>query len=126
MSDIDSEVGRVQLIDGSCNADEALYECGSTLFDGDAAGRTRILIVLMAGESSGDVRNAAQVLKTAGVKMISIGVGNSFDRSQLSAISSPHVLTTGTFGGLPGVSESVCSLVSRGTFTVENFHLAKP
>lgn len=115
MSDIDSAVGSTELLHGTCNADEALYQCGTELFDGSAAGRSRVLIVLMAGQSPEDITNAAGSLKTTGVKMIAIGIGSLFSQAQLSIIASP-LLTSSTFNGLLGISESVCSLVSQGTF----------
>ncbi|XP_078372611.1 cochlin-like [Oculina patagonica] len=114
MSDIDSAVGSTELLHGTCSADEALYQCGTELFDGSSAGRSKVLIVLMAGKSPEDISNAAGSLKTAGVKMIAIGIGSSFSQAQLSIIASP-LLTSNTFNGLLGISESVCSLVSQAS-----------
>ncbi|KAJ7385793.1 hypothetical protein OS493_013827 [Desmophyllum pertusum] len=116
MSDIDSAVSNVELMDGSCNAGEALYQCGSALFSGDAAGRKRVLIVLMAGKSQEtDIGNAAGSLKTAGVKIVVVGMGGSFDKSQISALSSSssHVLTAASFNGLAAISGSLSTLVSQ-------------
>ena len=116
MSDIASAVGNVELIDGGCNAEEALYQCGSALFTDDAAGRSRVLIVLLGGKSEGNIQNAAGALKTAGVKIITIGLGSSVDNSQLSAIatSPSSVQSVASHGGLAGITESVSKLVSQG------------
>ena len=125
MSDIDSAVSNVELMDGSCNVGEALYECGSALFSGDAAGRKRILIVLMAGKSQEtDIANAAGSLKTAGVKIFAIGIGGSFDKSQLSAMafSSYYVMSAVNFYGAAGIRGSLCTLVSQGTCSMTSLY----
>ena len=118
MSDVDSAVSNVELIDGSCNAGEALYQCGSALFTSDTAGRKRVLIVLIGGKSVDDISNAADSLKTTGVKIIAIGIGGTPDKSQLTALtSSPsQALTTPSVDGLTGITPTVTSQVSQGMY----------
>ena len=118
MSDVDSAVSNVELIDGSCNAGEALYQCGSALFTSDTAGRKRVLIVLIGGKSVDDISNAADSLKTTGVKIIAIGIGVTPDKSQLTALtSSPsQALTTPSVDGLTGITPTVTSQVSQGMY----------
>ena len=120
MAQVDSAVANVELMDGSCNAGEALYQCGTKLFDDDTAGRAHVLIVLMAGEAAQEVSSSAGALKTAGIKIIAVGMGDSFDKSQLSAMafSPSYVLTAASFNGLPGIGESVSTIVSQGTYNV--------
>lgn len=81
------------------------------------AGRSRVLIVLMAGRSSESLSSASQALKTAQVKTIVVGMGTSFDRTQLStmAFSSSYVQTAASFLGLARIRQSVSGLVAQGT-----------
>ena len=116
ISEIDSAVGSVTLMSGGCAAGAALSQCKSSLFEGDAGGKARVLIVLIAGSSTDDVSSAAGSLKTAGVKIIAVGMGSSFVQSQLTsmAFSSSYVLTAALYGGLAGITGSITSLISQG------------
>ena len=116
ISEIDSAVGSVTLMSGGCAAGAALSQCKSSLFEGDAGGKARVLIVLIAGSSTDDVSSAASSLKTAGVKIIAVGMGSSFVQSQLTsmAFSSSYVLTAASYGGLAGITGSITSLISQG------------
>ena len=118
ISEIDSAVGSVTLMSGGCAAGAALSQCKSSLFEGDAGGKARVLIVLIAGSSTDDVSSAASSLKTAGVKIIAVGMGSSFVQSQLTsmAFSSSYVLTAASYGGLAGITGSITSLISQGFF----------
>lgn len=117
LEEVDSAVANVRLMNDGCNAGGALDECGIELFAGSAAGRARVLIVLMAGKSSGEVSGAASSLKTDGIKIIAVGMGGSFDRSQLLAMafSSSYVLSTTPIIGLPSIAGQVVNTVSEGT-----------
>ncbi|KAJ7385815.1 hypothetical protein OS493_013849 [Desmophyllum pertusum] len=116
ISEVDSAVASVTLMGGSCSAGAGLTQCKSALFDGDAGGKARVLIVLMAGSSSDDVSSAAGSLKTAGCKIIAVGMGGSFVQTQLSAMafSSSYVLSAASFSGLAGISGSMTTLISQG------------
>lgn len=116
ISEIDSAVGSVTLMSGGCAAGAALSQCKSSLFEGDAGGKARVLIVLIAGSSTDDVSSAASSLKTAGVKIIAVGMGSSFVQSQLTsmAFSSSYVLTAASYGGLADITGSITSLISQG------------
>lgn len=116
ISEIDSAVGSVTLMSGGCAAGAALSQCKSSLFEGDAGGKARVLIVLIAGSSTDDVSSAAGSLKTAGVKIIAVGMGSSFVQSQLTsmAFSSSSVLTAASYGGLAGITGRITSLISQG------------
>ena len=87
ISEIDSAVGSVTLMSGGCAAGAALSQCKSSLFEGDAGGKARVLIVLIAGSSTDDVSSSASSLKTAGVKIIAVGMGSSFVQSQLTSMA---------------------------------------
>ncbi|KAJ7385797.1 hypothetical protein OS493_013831 [Desmophyllum pertusum] len=117
INDVDAEVSSLTLTGGSCNVGAALLECQNSLFIGDAAGRTRILLVITAGKSTDDVINAAVSLTTAGVKTIAVGIGGLFDRSELSAmaLTSSHVLTATSFSSLPVIDRRVPTLISQAS-----------
>jgi len=122
ISEVDSACSSVTLIGGGCAAGAALSQCKSALFEGDAGGKARVLIVLMAGSSSDDVAGAAESLKSAGVKMIAVGMGSSFVQSQLTAVafSSYYVQTTTSYSGLAGISGSITDLISKGTIRCQD------
>lgn len=117
LEEVDSAVANVRLMNGGCNVGGALDQCGTELFAGDAVGRARVLIVLMSGKSSGEVSSAASSLKTDGIKIIAVGRGDSFDRSQLFAMAyaSSFVQTTTPVIGLPSIAGAVVNRVSEGT-----------
>ena len=73
----------------------------------------------MAGSSSDDVASAAGTLKSAGVKIIAVGMGGSFVQSQLTAMafSPSYVQTTSSYSGLAGKSADITNLVSQGTMS---------
>ena len=103
-------------MDGGCAAGAALTQCKSSLFEDDAGGKARVLIVLIAGSSTDDIASAAGSLKTVGVKIIAVGMGGSFVQSQLTsmAYSSSYVLTAASYSGLAGITASITSLISQG------------
>lgn len=112
------------MIGGSCNAGAALLECQTSLFAGDAGGRKRVLLILLAGESQDDVSTTAGAFKTAGVKKISVGMGGLFVQSQLAAMaySSSYVQYAASYSGLVGIRDGVSGIISEGAyFTISNF-----
>ena len=116
LAQVDSAVASVEMINGNCNAEDAFDQCGTELFSGDNSGRSRLLVVLMAGKSAQNVSRSAESLKTAGVKIIAIGMGGSVDKSELStmAFSSSNVKTVASFAGLGQLDKVVSPLVSQG------------
>ena len=116
LSDVDSKVASVNLLEGYGNVHEALTLCNSVLFAGNGAGRKRVLIVLMAGRSTVSLTTAAITLKTAKVKVIAVGMGSSFSNQELitMAYSSSYALYSNSFTGLAGKRQTVSNLVSEG------------
>lgn len=110
---------------GRRNAGNALALCQSTLFGDDAGFRQRVLVTLMAGESSDDVSGPAQSLKSAGVRIIAIGLGPSVVPSQLSemAFDSSYILTAASFNAISGIAGGTSALISQGT---PNFTIKRP
>ena len=79
----------------------------------------------MAGSSSDDVTSAAESLRSAGVKVIAVGIGSSFVQSQLTAMafSPSYVQTATSYSGLSGISGSITGLISQGTIRCQsNFY----
>ena len=123
ISEVDSAIASVTLIGGGCAAGAAFSQCQSGLFTGAAGGRSRLLLVLMAGKSSDDVSSGAGSLKSAGVKIIAIGMGGSFDQAQLSsmAFSSSYVLTVASYSGFASMTGQLTALISQGMCVNGNF-----
>ena len=120
MSEVDSAVSSVTLIGGSCNAGAALTQCESALFQRNSGERARVLIVLLAGKSTDDMSSVARSLKKMGVKIIAVGMGASFDQSQLSSVasSSSFLLTAASYSVLTSISGRLSSLASQGNNSV--------
>ena len=116
MSEVDSALASVQLVGGGCAAGAGLTTCKSSLFESARKSVSYLLVVLMAGKSTDDVSAAAGALKGMKVTMIAVGMGGSFDQSQLTTIasSSSYVLTATSFSGLSGISSSLISMASSG------------
>ena len=116
MADIDSDIAGSSLIGGPCNTGAALSQSLSALFTDDSKGRRRVLVVLMAGQSSDDVLNPSWSLKLAGVRLIAIGIGPSIDQSQLKqmVLDSSYFLSIASFGELLELSGGTTALISQG------------
>lgn len=108
---------------GNCNAGVALSRCKTSLFVGPNRGVTRVLVVLLAGKSSDDVKAPANSLKTAGIKIITVGMGASVDQSQLSSMKTPpsNVLKVPSFDRLADIRERLTNQISQGiSFKVQD------
>lgn len=105
------------MLGGSCNIGAALLECQTSLFSGDARGRARVLLVLVAGSTSTDYSNVVGSLKTARVKIFAVGVGGLFVQAQITALtaSTSNVLNSASFKGLADITGSVSTTISQGT-----------
>lgn len=116
ITDVDKKISSLTFEGGSCNAGAALNECQTSLFDGDAGGRRRILLVIMTGTSDDDISTTAGSLTKTGVKIIAVGMGLSYDRMQLSAMAftQSYVFTTASIDGWDGIIGSVSQLISLG------------
>lgn len=116
ITDVDKKISSLTFEGGSCNAGAALNECQTSIFDGDAGGRRRILLVIMTGTSDDDISTTAGSLTKTGVKIIAVGMGLSYDRIQLSAMAftQSYVFTTASIDGWDGIIGSVSQLISLG------------
>ena len=93
-----------------------LSECKTELFKGDAGGRARILVVLVAGESEHDVSREGNSLKRVGVKIIAIGMGGSYDQFDLSSMANSlsYILTIGKVSDINSLQGSLSTLILQG------------
>ena len=123
MSEVEAAMGQVALVSGSCTAGAALSTCQSSLFasggggGGAGAGASaRLLVVMIAGKSSDSVSAGSTALKGIGVKMICVGMGASYDREQVTTMTSEseYAMFAASFGELSGMSASMISLIGRG------------
>ena len=102
---------------GSRNASIALSLCQNKLFRDAASVQHRVLVAIMAGESSDDVSGPALSLKSAGVRIIAIGLGTSVVSSQLAdmAFDSSYILTAPSVNEISGIIGGTSALISQGT-----------
>lgn len=118
MPQIDTAAANAKQIGGGCNLRGGLSECRTELFKGDAGGRARILVVLVAGESEHDVSREANSLKRVGVKIIAIGMGGSYDQFDLSSMANSlsYILTIGKVSDINSLQGSLSTLILQGNF----------
>ena len=116
MPQIDRAAANAKQIGGGCNLRGGLSECKTELFKGDAGGRARILVVLLAGESEHDVSREANSLKRVGVKIIAIGMGGSYDQFDLSSMANSlsYILTIGKVSDINSLQGSLSTLILQG------------
>lgn len=116
MSQIDTAAANAKQIGGGCNLRGGLSECKTELFKGDAGGRARILVVLVARESEHDVSREANSLKRVGVKIIAIGMGGSYDQFDLSSMANSlsYILTIGKVSDINSLQGSLSTLILQG------------
>lgn len=116
MPQVDTAAANAKQIGGGRNLRGGLSECKTELFKGDAGGRARILVVLVAGESEHDVSREANSLKRVGVKIIAIGMGGSYDRFDLSSMANSlsYILTIGKVSDINSLQGSLSTLILQG------------
>lgn len=116
MPQIDTAAANAKQIGGGCNLRGGLSECKTELFKGDAGGRARILVVLVARESEHDVSREANSLKRVGVKIIAIGMGGSYDQFDLSSMANSlsYILTIGKVSDINSLQGSLSTLILQG------------
>ena len=109
--------GNFRRMSGSGKAGIALSLCQNTLFRDAASVQHRVLVAIMAGESSDDVSGPAQSLKSAGVRIIAIGLGPLVVSSQLAAMAfdSSYILTAPSVNEMSGIIGGTSVLISQGT-----------
>lgn len=116
MPQVDTAAANAKQIGGGRNLRGGLSECKTELFKGDAGGRARILVVLVAGESEHDVSREANSLKRVGVKIIAIGMGGSYDQFDLSSMANSlsYILTIGKVSDINSLQGSLSTLILQG------------
>ena len=120
ITEVDSELDNVPYLGGTCAAGVALSKCHKEFFTSSARGRSRALLVLMAGTSTDDVSNAAASLRMCGVKITVVGIGKSVPHLQLTKVAYPtsSVLRTPSFDGLFDISGSTSALIQQGNVLI--------
>lgn len=119
ISEVDLAVTQASLLGGSCAVGAALSKCHQDLFYVESTrGRSRALLVLVAGKSTDDISSAAASLQICRVKITVVGIGNGIDQYQLEdmASASSFVLTTASIDGLFDISGSASAFTSQGKF----------
>ena len=91
----------------------------STLFQSNSRpGASKIIVAITTGKSKDDVGGPSQRLRDAGTTVLSIGVGQDPDESQLSAIASnpaqEHVFLVKTVENLGSVLPMVVEKACKG------------
>ena len=121
ITEVDSELDNVRYLGGTCAAGAALSKCHNKLFASSARGRSRALLVLMAGTSTDDVSSASASLRMCGVKITVVGIGKSVQHLQLTTMAYPSssVLRTASFDGLFDISGGTAALIQQGKWAFE-------
>ena len=120
ITEVDSALDKiVPYLGGTCAAGVALSKCHNEFFTRSARGRSRALLVLMAGESADDLSTAAASLRMCGVKITVVGIGKSVQHLQLTAMAYPssYVLRSASFEGLFDISGGTSALIQQGNCT---------
>lgn len=115
ITQVDSAVDGVTLMNGTCSAGVALSKCHNDLFAGISR-RPRALLVVIAGRSFDGVSSGAASLKLKGVKITVIGIGGGVVHSQLADMAYPssYVLTSPSFDHLDAIAGYACSVCPPG------------
>lgn len=115
ITQVDSAVDGVTLMNGTCSAGVALSKCHNDLFAGISR-RPLALLVVIAGRSFDGVSSGAASLKLNGVKITVIGIGGGVVHSQLADMAYPssYVLTSPSFDHLDAIAGYACSVCPPG------------
>ncbi|EDO40686.1 predicted protein [Nematostella vectensis] len=118
ISTIETAINSITYTGGSANTGKALSSVKTSVFD--ATGRAnvpRVLILLAHAVSLDGVSSASQALRSAGVTIFSVGIGNYIKIFQLNTIASDpdvdHVFTA-SFSELHSLEGSVRKRICLG------------
>jgi collagen type VI alpha len=98
---------------------KALKLAMDKLFISARKGVPKILVVMTDGRSHDDVVKPSQVLKRAGIQIVTVGLGKNYDLAQLKVIASKPVtkhLITVDFPQLSDASKILQDLICKGMF----------
>lgn len=114
-SEVDAAIGSMKMVGGACAAGQGLSTCQTQLFAQSRQNAVKVLLVMMAGISTDDVSGVAGSLKNSGVKIFCLGMGSSFDKTQLTAMATAesYVQITADYSQLAALSTQFVSLVSQ-------------
>ena len=116
-AELDGALGKISLGEGSCAAGQGLGTCQSGLFSKSRSEAMKILLVMIAGTSTDDVSTSATALKGMGVKIFCLGLGASFQRTQLVTMASmeSYVLVAADFTQLSSMVGRFVALFGQAT-----------
>ena len=99
------------------NVENALRVVGERIFTTDRENVPDVLVIFVSYTLSGNFTRIAQDLRDKGIKIIAIGVGNSFDIEQLKEMAD-HVITI-SYNDLDVMDGSVGGAVSEGKIILD-------
>lgn len=113
--DIDAAIGSMKMLGGSCAAGQGLSTCQTQLFAQSRQNAAKVLLVMVAGKSTDDVAGVAGSLKSSGVRIFCLGMGSSFDKTQLIAMATAesYVHIAADFSQLASLSSLFVSIVGQ-------------
>ena len=114
-SEVDAAIGSMRMVGGACAAGQGLSTCQTQLFVQSRQNADKVLLVMMAGKSTDDVSGVAESLKRAGVKIFCLGMGSSFDKTQLTSMATEesYVQIATDYSQLAVLSSLFVSLVGQ-------------
>lgn len=115
VSEVDAAIGSMKMVGGACAAGQGLSTCQTQLFAQSRQNAAKVLLVMMAGKSTDDVSGVAESLKRAGVKIFCLGMGSSFDKTQLTSMATEesYVQIATDYSQLATLSTLFVSLVGQ-------------
>ena len=114
-SEIDAAIGGMKMLGGSCAAGQGLSTCQTQLFAQSRQNTAKVLLVMIAGKSTDDVSGVAGSLKSSGVQIFCLGMGSSFDKSQLTAMATAesYVQIAADYSQLASFSSQFVSMIGQ-------------
>ena len=113
-------MGSVKIVGGACKAGAALSTCQSGLFASSRSKAVKILIVMMAGTSTDEIKLAVESIKSSGVIIVCLGMGSLFDRAQLVSMATmeSYVMTASSWSKVVGMYNQITRNIRQGKSNV--------
>ena len=116
--EIEEAIDNITYPGGQTNTGQALNESSTSLFNSSIvrANVSKILVVITDGVSTDDITGPVVLVNSTGVTAFVVGIGNAYDRSQLTQIAlgeAQHVFTA-SLSSLADITKSIRESICRG------------
>ena len=116
-SNVEAAIDRIQYPGFTTYTGKGIRMAGSKLFNNIRKGVPRVLVVITDGYSHDAVAQPSADLRSAGVKILTVGLGTHYNKAQLSVMASypqKHHVFSVEFSKMPEIVMSIQDMLCKG------------